>query len=250
MHETSLQTGRLFLEIYAQPNSSIVEIGSYDVNGGLRSFAPPSADYIGVDVSEGPGVDRVVVIGEPLPFDDASIDAILASSVLEHDPMFWRTFEEMCRVIRPGGFIYLNVPSNGPVHRYPVDCWRFYPDAGLALQDISQRGPSPVTLIESFIARQSEHEPWNDFVAVFQRDGGETCAVCIHPRIACENIYFGQRDVEDRLPEDFRLKSYWEAEAVRQHHIANTALAELGLAREEIAHWRQLAVQQHHDLDR
>ena len=24
-------------------------------------------------------------------------------------------------------------PSAGKIHRYPFDCWRFYPDAGLAL---------------------------------------------------------------------------------------------------------------------
>ena len=32
---------------------------------------------------------------------------------------------------------YLNAPSNGEFHRYPVDCWRFYPDAGGALGDLA-----------------------------------------------------------------------------------------------------------------
>ena len=43
--------------------------------------------------------------------------------------MFWVTFAEMARVVKAGGFVYISVPVNGPVHRHPMDCWRFYPDA-------------------------------------------------------------------------------------------------------------------------
>jgi hypothetical protein len=39
----------------------------------------------------------------------------------------------MCRIVRPGGLIFLLAPSRGPEHRYPVDCWRFYPDGFRAL---------------------------------------------------------------------------------------------------------------------
>jgi hypothetical protein len=54
------------------------------------------------------------------------------------------------------------------VHRFPQDCWRFYPDAGAALASWAQRSDLPVTLVESFIADQGR-ELWNDFVAVFVR---------------------------------------------------------------------------------
>jgi hypothetical protein len=29
------------------------------------------------------------------------------------------------------------VPSSGPEHRYPVDCWRFYPDGLVALAEFA-----------------------------------------------------------------------------------------------------------------
>jgi hypothetical protein len=35
---------------------------------------------------------------------------------------------EMGRALKPGGMIVLIAPSRGPEHRFPVDCWRFYPD--------------------------------------------------------------------------------------------------------------------------
>lgn len=77
--------------------------------------------YCGVDLAPGKGVDLVVSPGSPLPLADACADAVLASSVFEHDPAFWDSFREMCRITRPGGFIYVNAPSNGHVHRYPRD---------------------------------------------------------------------------------------------------------------------------------
>jgi len=66
--------------------------------------------------------------------------------------------------------LYINVPSNGVFHRFPVDCWRFYPDSGLALQNWGRRNGFAVALTESFIGPKQK-EGWKDFVAVFVKDG-------------------------------------------------------------------------------
>jgi hypothetical protein len=39
----------------------------------------------------------------------------------------------MCRVVRPGGLIFLLAPSRGSEYRYPIHCWRLYPDGFRAL---------------------------------------------------------------------------------------------------------------------
>src|SRR3982750_82046 len=135
MHDTAFRIGTLAMQVYTQLESaSILEIGAQIVNGSLRSSAPPTTKYLGVDIEEGEGVDLVVNPGEPLPLDDGQFDLVMATSVFEHDMAFWRTFLEMCRKAKPGGHIYISAPSNGKVHRYPRDCWRFYPDAGSALK--------------------------------------------------------------------------------------------------------------------
>ena len=135
MHDTALEIGRLAIEVYAKKEASrILEIGSLDVNGSLRTFAPQASEYIGVDMTSGKGVDIVINPNDPLPFTDQSFDFIIASSVFEHDPTFWMTFLDVGRLLCKGGFFYLNVPSNGAVHRYPTDNWRFYPDSGPALE--------------------------------------------------------------------------------------------------------------------
>ncbi len=65
--------------------------------------------------------------------------------------MFWVTFLEGLRVLSPRGFLYVNAPSSGIYHGYPLDHWRFYPDAGIGLEMWGQRMCHPVCLIESFV---------------------------------------------------------------------------------------------------
>lgn len=169
MHDTAFQIGTLAMNMYADlASASVLEVGSLSVNGGLRGNAFPTTNYVGIDLEEGEGVDRVIETGKPFPVEEGSFDLVLASSVFEHDPNFWTTFIEMCRAAKDGGYIYVNAPSNGNVHRYPHDCWRFYPDAGLSLQQWAVRQGLAITLVESFIAERNEHM-WNDFVAVFRK---------------------------------------------------------------------------------
>jgi hypothetical protein len=178
------------MELYCDlENADIMELGSYNVNGTLRDHAREGTRYVGVDVEAGPGVDVVVAPGDPLPFEDETFDLVLASSVFEHDPCFWDTFVSMIRKTRIGGYIYLNVPSNGTVHRYPNDCWRFYPDAALALVEWAKRQGLNVNVVESFTAER-QGDVWNDFVAIFRR--GRLDATLpesfVYQRFACVNI--------------------------------------------------------------
>lgn len=192
MHDTALQIGRLALQTYClTPNPAILELGSLDVNGSLRSYAPGEASYIGIDLEKGPGVDIITRAGDPIPADDDSFDLVIASSVLEHDPAFWVTFLEMCRKARSGGYVYINAPSNGAVHRYPEDHWRFYPDSGKALMRWAVSQGQSVELIESFTAKR-DGDIWNDFVAVF-RKGPSSAAL---PQPMLYEKLLGSRNVQ------------------------------------------------------
>jgi SAM-dependent methyltransferase len=190
MHDTAFQIGSLAMNIYADLRTdSILEVGSQAVNGSLRENALPTTHYVGVDIEEGKGVDIVVEPSKPFPTESDSFDLVIASSVFEHDPFFWLTFLEMCRAARDGGYVYINAPSNGLVHRYPQDNWRFYPDAGRALAKWAVTQGIAITLVESFIAKR-EKDVWNDFVAVF-RKGPITKTlpkVFLHEHVACTDV--------------------------------------------------------------
>lgn len=172
MHRTAYEHGRQFFELYWRPEfSQIIELGSQDVNGTLRDHCPAGATYVGIDMEPGKGVDLVVGAGEPLPIEAGSVDVAVTSSAFEHDVCFWETFLELVRVLKPGGLLYVNAPSNHAFHRYPVDCWRFYPDAGHALALWATRRGMEVELVESFVAAPAA-EGWADFIAVFRKAGG------------------------------------------------------------------------------
>ena len=171
MHDTAMKYGGAFVSTYLPntPGLTVIDIGAQDFCGSLKGHMRAGDKYIGVDFVGGPNVDVVMSDPYKLPFDDESIDAVLCSSCFEHSEFFWELFVEMVRVLKPTGLIYLNVPSNGAFHRYPVDCWRFYPDSGRALERWAKRkGYNPV-MLESFTGVQ-EGDVWNDFVAVFVKD--------------------------------------------------------------------------------
>lgn len=178
MHISALNYGKLFFETYLSSDISseliIVDVGAQDVNGSLRQFAPLGSQYVGVDFVAGVGVDVVLKDPYTLPFETGSVDAVVCSSVYEHSEFFWLLFLESLRILKPTGLLYLNAPSNGAVHRYPTDSWRFYPDAGKSLVNWARRNGMCAILLESFIGKKSGDIKldgmWNDFVAVVARD--------------------------------------------------------------------------------
>ena len=146
----------------ARSGTVVLDLGSSDVNGSYREiFARAPFRYIGADLAPGAGVDIVLADPYQIPFPDGSIDIVISGQAFEHCEFFWRLFEEMMRVLRSDGLIFLIAPSAGPIHRYPVDCFRFYPDAFGALAKHAGG-----VLVESWL---DDRGPWRDLVGVFCR---------------------------------------------------------------------------------
>ena len=157
MHKTAMEHAGISFSTYLGKKTGlkIVEIGSQDVNGSLRSVAPSGNDYVGVDFVAGKGVDVILTDPYSLPFPDESFDVCVTSSCFEHSEFFWIVFLEILRIVKPGGLVYMNVPSNGDVHRGPVDCWRFYPESGVALQNWARRSGVDAALLGRSSARNA-----------------------------------------------------------------------------------------------
>jgi SAM-dependent methyltransferase len=110
---------------------SVLEVGSWDINGSPREFFSDAKSYVGVDANPGPGVDEVAD-GEHLAtrFGRESQDVVLACEVLEHaeDPL--EIASQMRAVLKPRGWMIVTSPTNCfPLHRHPRDYWRLMPDA-------------------------------------------------------------------------------------------------------------------------
>jgi SAM-dependent methyltransferase len=102
-------------------------VGSKDY-GNTSSFRDVFAgnEYIGADLSPGKGVDQVIDftagIGELM---EGYFALAICCSVLEHVRRPWVMAENLTRVVRPGGTLYIAVPWVWRYHAYPDDYFRF-----------------------------------------------------------------------------------------------------------------------------
>jgi SAM-dependent methyltransferase len=115
----------------------VLEIGSktYEGQPTYRALIDDHREkYTGLDLEDGQNVDVVAKSGYVWPeFADDSFDVCISGQTFEHNPFFWVTMAEIARVLAPGGYACIIAPGGGIVHRYPLDCWRYYPDSWAAL---------------------------------------------------------------------------------------------------------------------
>lgn len=174
MHYSALMTGKNFFNTYVGTLNSpeVVEIGSQDVNGSLRDVTTTNVKkYVGMDFAVGKGVDVVLEDPYRFPFENNTFDVLVTSSCLEHSEMFWLSFLEGMRILKDDGIMYINAPSAWMLyHRYPVDCWRFWPDAGKGLETWAKYNNLNSMVLESYVTPPGPGEFVADYVGVFLKD--------------------------------------------------------------------------------
>ena len=180
MHRSSYDKMTAFRDAYLGHLSAtpltILDVGSAAVStdhSGYRPlFSTAQWRYVGLDVQPGPNVDMVV--SDPYRWSelqDASVDVVISGQAFEHIEWPWLTIREIARVLRPNGIAAITAPSAGPVHRFPRDCWRYYPDglpalaayAGLRVVehhwDDGYAYPENALWGEAFVVLQRRSEP-------------------------------------------------------------------------------------------
>jgi SAM-dependent methyltransferase len=66
--------------------------------------------YTNIDLGRYPNV-HIVSSLEKIPYKDSSVDLLVSNSVLEHIFDYKAVIDEIYRVLKPGGYLYLCVPS-------------------------------------------------------------------------------------------------------------------------------------------
>ena len=176
MHQSSFDKMAAFRARYLTGRETesltILDLGSQDINGSYRPlFTVPAWKYVGVDLAAGANVD--VVLADPYDWREIapeSADVIVAGQTFEHTEFFWETARQITRALKRNAIVCIIVPSSGPEHRYPVDCWRMYPDglraiaryAGLHILEAE-------TQWEDLPQYDNESNKWHDSVLVAQK---------------------------------------------------------------------------------
>lgn len=195
MHHESMLNMQTFYARFLQPylhqinsTATVVDIGSKNVNGSYRDiFDRERFHYVGVDLEAGEGVDIISDNPYHYPIPDNSADIVLSGQMLEHCEFFWLAFQEMVRIAKPGAYIVVIVPSTGFIHRFPVDCYRFLPDAMPALARLGN-----CRLIDSWLDDNSE---WGDITGVFLKPPLATAGVQEGTNIRCSQ-HLGRHYIE------------------------------------------------------
>ena len=93
-------------------SDKIIEIGSYDVNGSIKPLFSFN-EYIGIDVSEGPNVDKTYD-GKNLDFlSNNYFDLSISCNCFEHNPHWKSNLADMYRITKEEGYLIVQIASRG-----------------------------------------------------------------------------------------------------------------------------------------
>lgn len=110
-------------------NKSIIEVGARTINFSVRSIFErhSPASYLGVDIVEGPGVDRLCNAEDLVRvFGKNSFDIVASFELLEHVANWQKVISNFKNSLKPGGSVLIGTRSRGfDYHGFPYDFWRY-----------------------------------------------------------------------------------------------------------------------------
>lgn len=119
---------KYYLRHFKPPvDGPVLEIGSKDY-GSTMNFREdfPGHEYVGLDLEEGPGVDVVADLTEGIgTLPEKHFGLVICCSVLEHTPRPWVMAENITRLVKSQGWLFMSVPWVWSYHAYPDDYFRF-----------------------------------------------------------------------------------------------------------------------------
>ena len=95
-----------------------------------KTYKDQNYKYIGTDIEEGDNVDIAVDLTEPDSADKiiekfGQFDFVNFSNVLEHTPTPWLMVEQVSKLVKQEGMMFISSPWVHRYHRYPDDYYRY-----------------------------------------------------------------------------------------------------------------------------
>ena len=95
-----------------------------------KTYKDQKYEYIGTDIEEGDNVDIAVDLTEPDSADKiiekfGQFDFVNFSNVLEHTPTPWLMVEQVSKLVKQEGMMFISSPWVHRYHRYPDDYYRY-----------------------------------------------------------------------------------------------------------------------------
>ena len=119
---------RYFVECFIQDQRRILSGDILEIGRNVyKKYIPLEniQSYTCLDIEKYPDIDIVADIQNMPGVPDESYDSIICTQVLEHVPNPFLAINELHRVLKPGGRLFLTVPFLNNLHMVPHDYWRF-----------------------------------------------------------------------------------------------------------------------------
>ena len=114
---------------------------------------------------------------EQLPFEDGTFDAVYAGDVIEHIYDTRRMIAELCRVLRPGGMLFISTPYHGLLKNLSIALLNFekhFDPTGTHIRFFTKRSLKKLLLeggfrVECFLYLGRFWPMWKNMVAMARK---------------------------------------------------------------------------------
>lgn len=190
LHTSHDKWQQFLLDLINERGLSVLEVGSREVTG-KSFFRDRISNYTGFDIHAGANVD---VIGDAHRlstfFPEKKFDLVLSSSCFEHFAAPWVVAKEISKVLRVGGYAFIETHFAFSSHERP---WHFFHFTDLGLQALFPRELG-FECIESGMS--------SPVVGRFSRFAAKSLRGKPIIGMYCHSEYFGRKT---RVAEDFSL---------------------------------------------
>jgi len=160
------QIDTFFEEVNGLDRPRILELGSRNISH--KNMFNSYSEYVGFDINAGPHVDKV---GDAHRLSDyfppAHFDVVYAIAVFEHLAMPWKVVQEINKVLKEGGLLFIFTHHTFPLHAEPWDFWRFSKSAfstllnaqtGFEIIDSALGWPCLILPLENAVSLKETHK--------------------------------------------------------------------------------------------
>jgi SAM-dependent methyltransferase len=170
------------------PNGTVLIVGCGGGGEGLSGFSEEFLkNAIGTDIRETNFAEFLSDIHR-LPVRDESIDAVVCQAVIEHIEDVNIAIDELTRVLKPSGLLYIDVPFLQGYHALPTDYRRF---TSIGLEKTVTKGRS-VQTIDSGVSK-----------------GPTSVLVWVTCEYLAYLLSFGNHKLRKSLSVGFRILTFW-----------------------------------------
>lgn len=171
MHKNSHSKMEWFRDNYLNTVNqlSILDVGSLDTSGQYNYsdiFRQKNWKYTGLDFESGHNVHiKVKDIYNWPEVKNNTYDVVISGQFFDHLEFFWKTLHQINRVLKPGGYLCIIVPSAGPRHGGDLpNCYVFKEDGLKAIaKDIG------FEVLHISIDTSEQAQPWCDACLVARK---------------------------------------------------------------------------------